>query len=83
MAVKRKATKTNSAKYDVDEIINRGGKVSADSKYQSNEESESEIRFTLRIPQNLIKKIDKDRKNRIGNISRNQWILEAVAERFN
>lgn len=83
MTVKKKANKTVNVQYDIDDIINRGGKVSADSKHQTNDEVEEEIRFTLRIPQKLIKKIDKDRDGRIGNVSRNQWILEAVAERLN
>jgi hypothetical protein len=30
----------------------------------------------------MIDKIDKDREKRIGNVSRNQWIFEAIAERF-
>lgn len=39
---------------------------------------EEEIRFTLRIPLELIVDIDKDRKEKIGKISRNQWIIEAI-----
>ncbi len=83
MTVKKKSTKPKFVQYDIDDVINRGGKVSADSKLnQENEEVNEEIRFTLRIPQKLIKQIDKDRQTRVGNVSRNQWILEAVAERF-
>jgi hypothetical protein len=82
MTVKKKAIKPKYIQADVDDVINRGGKVSTDSK-QTTEESDEEIRFTLRISHKLIKKIDKDRQTRIGNVSRNQWILEAVAEKLN
>lgn len=80
MTVKKKASKNKSHQYNVDEIINRGGKTSAESLPQ--EIDLAETRFTLRIPNKMIDKIDKDREKRIGNVSRNQWILEAIAERF-
>lgn len=60
-------------------------KISALKKMLSNPENwppvlpqKEEIRFTLRIPQKLINKIDKNRKKRVGNVSRNQWILDAI-----
>ena len=80
MAVKKKASKNTSYQYDIDEIINRGGKTSGDSSAKEIETEEA--RFTLRIPTKMIEKIDKDRKKRIGNISRNQWILETIADKF-
>jgi len=81
MTVKKKASKSQpSIQYDIDDIINRGGKTTADSKPKSTEEDE--IRFTLRIPEKIIKKLDADRESRIGNVSRNQWILEAIAEKL-
>lgn len=78
MAVKKKATKSLSIKYDIDEVINRGGKTTEESKNQQRQIDE-ETRFTLRIPQSLIDKIDDARQGRVGNISRNQWIIEAIA----
>jgi hypothetical protein len=83
MTVKKKSTQQKNIQDNIEDVINRGGKVSTDSKHQVKEEVEEEVRFTLRIPQKLINKIDKDRESRIGNVSRNQWILEAVAEKFN
>lgn len=81
MTVKKKAPKSQpSVQYNIDDIINRGGKTTADSTPKINEEDE--IRFTLRIPEKIIKKLDADRESRIGNVSRNQWILEAIAERL-
>ena len=76
MAVKKKAIKVTS----LDDIIERGGKTAEESfdKIEKNDE----LRFTLRISKDLIKKIDEKRKSRIGNISRNQWIIEAIASNF-
>lgn len=79
MTVKRKANKSAPYQYDFEDIINRGGKTKEDSKVQENTE---EVRFTLRIPKKLIENIDKDRANRVGNVSRNQWILEAIASQL-
>lgn len=80
MTVKKKASKNKTTQYSVDEIINRGGKTIEESSVQVVDLAET--RFTLRIPNKMIDKIDKDREKRIGNVSRNQWILEAIAERF-
>lgn len=81
MTVKKKATKTKSIQYEIDDIINRGGKTTADERPQY-PMVDAEIRFTLRIANKIIKKIDSDRENRVGNVSRNQWILEAIAEKL-
>lgn len=81
MTVKRKAIKSKPTQYNIEEIINRGGKTTEDSRGDQKQE-ELEIRFTLRIPQKMINEIDKERDSRVGNISRNQWILEAIAEKF-
>jgi hypothetical protein len=79
MTVKRKVIKSKPDQYNYDEVINRGGRTTEDSKNDQKHE-DAEIRFTLRIPKELINKIDKDRDSRIGNVSRNQWILEAIYE---
>lgn len=39
---------------------------------------EDDHRLTLRIPKSLMAKIDIKRKERIGKISRNLWILEMI-----
>jgi predicted DNA binding CopG/RHH family protein len=81
MTVKKKVIKPSmNYQNDIESVINRGGKVSADSNQQTIDE---EIRFTLRIPQNLITKVDKHRKSKVGNVSRNQWILETISEKLN
>jgi predicted HicB family RNase H-like nuclease len=82
MTVKKKASKIKETpQYDISEIINRGGKTSGDSS--SSDNNEMEIRFTLRIPKKMIHKIDKDKEKRVGNVSRNQWIIEAIADKLN
>ena len=35
-------------------------------------------RLTLRIPKWLLEKVDEKRKERVGSISRNLWILELI-----
>ncbi len=41
-------------------------------------QSDGDHRLTLRIPKSLMAKIDIKRKQRIGKISRNLWILETL-----
>jgi predicted HicB family RNase H-like nuclease len=84
MAVKKKATKELSVKYDIEDIINRGGKTTLESMPIEIEEEQIDVetRFTLRIPQSLIDRIDHDRKSRVGSVSRNQWIIEAIAKQI-
>lgn len=41
---------------------------------------DNDHRLTLRIPKSLMAKIDIKRKQRIGKISRNLWILETLDE---
>lgn len=82
MAVKKKAEKSKHVQYSIDDIINRGGQVSTDTNRKSKQEIESDVRFTLRIPAQLIEKIDDDRSARVGSVSRNQWVLEAIYEKL-
>jgi len=39
---------------------------------------DTDHRLTLRIPKYLMEKIDIKRKQRVGKISRNLWILELI-----
>lgn len=72
MTVKRKEEKKASFS-DIDFIIAKGGKTVSESI-----DEEKELKFTLRIPSSVIFQIDASCKNRIGNVSRNTWILEAI-----
>lgn len=41
-----------------------------------------EVRFTLRAPQFVFAQIDAARRTRVGFVSRNTWILEAITEKL-
>ena len=62
---------------DIDAVINRGGTSSASPE----ENQEKERIFNLRVPESLVAKVDNLRKRRTGKISRNTWILEAIADK--
>jgi len=40
-------------------------------------------RLNLRLPQDTLEAIDNARGRRIGNVSRNTWITEAIQEKLN
>lgn len=62
---------------DIDAVINRGGSSAASQE----ENQEKERIFNLRVPESLVEKVDALRKRRPGKISRNTWILEAIADK--
>jgi len=78
MAIKelKKAEKTSLTpdEKSVEKFISKGGSLSLDMF----EEREDDHRLTLRIPKELVNRIDMKRKQRIGKISRNLWILETL-----
>ncbi|HHT8972209.1 TPA: ribbon-helix-helix domain-containing protein [Burkholderia cenocepacia] len=39
-------------------------------------------RITVRLPDEMLAKIDAECSRRVGNVSRNTWILEAVQEKL-
>ena len=63
---------------DIDAVINRGG-TSSDSQ---EENQEKERIFNLRVPESFVEQVDALRKRRTGKISRNTWILEAIADKI-
>lgn len=77
MAIKelKKATKTLSfdLEKNVENFIAKGGALA-----EVITENNDDHRLTLRIPKSLMAKIDLKRKQRIGKISRNLWILETI-----
>lgn len=79
MAIKelKKDVKINPVKIEkeVEKFISKGGGLTAAEIDASTEEDH---RLTLRIPKSLLAKVDKKRKERIGTISRNLWILELI-----
>lgn len=61
----------------MEQFIGSGGKTTKESKQENEDDT---MRFTLRIPRAMIEEIDQDRKEQIGNISRNTWILQVLSE---
>ena len=61
----------------VEKFISKGGSLAATFDEKS-EQQQDDHRLTLRIPKFLMDKVDKKRKQRIGTISRNLWILEII-----
>ncbi len=39
-------------------------------------------RITVRLPDDMLAEIDAECSRRVGNVSRNTWILEAVQEKL-
>jgi predicted HicB family RNase H-like nuclease len=63
---------------DIDAVINRGGSSAASQE----DNQEQERVFNLRVPESLVKAVDALRKRRMGKISRNTWILEAIQDKI-
>jgi hypothetical protein len=41
------------------------------------------VPVTIRLPANIVEKIDLDLKHRLVPVSRNNWLLEAAIEKLN
>jgi predicted HicB family RNase H-like nuclease len=63
-------------KLEVDQVINRGGSSPSAS------DNKKERIFNLRVPDELVVKVDALRKKRTGQVSRNTWILEAIEDKI-
>jgi len=57
---------------DVEKFIAKGGSLAESITI------DEDHRLTMRIPKWLMNKIDAKRKERVGKISRNLWILEVI-----
>lgn len=69
---------------NVDEFIQEGGSVPQVASPQLSEESgEEEIKgLKMRLPIELLKRVDEAVKSRRPAPSRHQWILEAIYEKL-
>lgn len=75
MVLKAKIEKKEESR---NEIISRGGHVLADLEEKKKREW---MNFCLRIPIDLLDRIEKELEERIG-ISKTGWILEAIQEKL-
>jgi hypothetical protein len=69
----QKPIQVDAQETEVDKFISKGGTLATMPK-----ESDDDHRLTLRIPKWLMDKVDAKRKDRVGKISRNLWILEVL-----
>jgi len=78
MALKalHKPAKKNKEKIEkkVSDFIAKGGTLATPIQ----EHEDDTHRLTIRIPKWLLAKVDTKRKERVGKISRNLWILEVI-----
>ena len=72
-SLKSKSSSTLAKEDAAKKFISKGGTLT-----KSFDESNDDHRLTLRIPKWLMDKVDEKRKERIGKISRNLWILETL-----
>lgn len=74
MVISKKIEKEEVPVSTIERIINKGGSTTA----EASEVLKKETKFTLRVPLEMIEKLDKERSSRVGNISRHQLILELI-----
>ena len=82
MAIARKPqakTQEQGMAVDVDALIARGGTVAHPESATGDDGIGS---FTLRVPKNLLRRIEQQRKSRPIPTDRQRWILEAIVEKL-
>ncbi len=79
MAISRKprTERATASKVDVDALINKGGSV---AQKQGAEPKEKPV--ILRVPENVLERIDATVKARRIKTPRHTWLLEAVLEKL-
>ncbi len=64
---------------DVDALINKGGSVAAKETMGA---ASTLLRLQLRLPPNILARIDKVIARRVAKPSRHFWLLEAIEEKL-
>lgn len=65
-----------------EELIRKGGSSGQEARIPC-ESSDKEVkRVNLRIPSKYLERIDRLLTNRLGNVSRNTWMIEAIVEKL-
>ena len=85
MAIRARVTPVQTEKpardeREIEALISRGG-MPAIAEHQAEREN-VEVKFTLRLAKAVMDQIDTEIRTRPGKVSRNQWIVEAIAERL-
>ena len=77
---------TDNSSVDVEALINRGGSVAAqiedEAATASNSTQKQNATVNLRIPLDLLGRIDHSLENRPLKTPRHTWILEALLEKL-
>lgn len=81
--ITKKPRSSKMSDKDIDALISKGGDVPAAVKIDTNttpkrSKPDKKVNVQLRLPQNLIDRIDQILDGRIVNISRHTWFLEAI-----
>jgi hypothetical protein len=87
MAIARKPKSQESfptSSVNVDALIAKGGSVAQESTTPdtTTEETNAITAFTLRVPKDILKIVDGQRKKGAYKVPRQQWILEAIMQRL-
>ena len=81
---KPKPAPTNpSSDAEVEALIGKGGSVANDSNEKPAPFSDkATTSFTLRVPRDILQRVDDHRNNQSYKVPRQQWIMEAVMQRL-
>lgn len=82
MAISRKPKQSATAAptVDVDALINKGGSVAGKNGSQENERSP--VPVILRVPEDILQKVDASVQARRIKTPRHTWLLEAILEKL-
>ena len=81
MAISRKprqSSGTAAKRVDVDALISRGGSVAGKNGWQGKEP----VPVILRLPEDILQKVDASVQSRRIKTPRHTWLLEAVLEKL-
>ena len=74
-------TLNRKTKIDEAELIAKGGSSGQEGPAKV-EDEQMVKRVNLRIPAKYLQRVDQSLSNRLGNVSRNTWIIEAIVEKL-
>jgi len=82
MAISRKPKRESAATsaVDVDALINKGGSVAA--KNGGQEKERHTVPVILRVPEDILQKVDASVQARRIKTPRHTWLLEAILEKL-
>ncbi len=86
--ISKKPKRKQLSETDIDKLISKGGDVPTKETAtevrapRAKRKLQKKVSVQLRLPQNLIDQIDDILDNRIVNISRHTWFLEAIESKI-